>query len=47
MAIVASYDWESDAWNRQNGDNPARQAWRDAVAEIAEKAKVILREVGE
>src|SRR6266699_5612211 len=44
MAIVASYDWESDSWNHQNGDNPARQAWRDAVAEIAEKAKATLPE---
>jgi len=42
MAIVASYDWESDSWNHQNGDNPARTAWRDAVAEIAEKAKATL-----
>ena len=38
MAIVASYDWESDTWTH-NGDNPARTAWREAVAEIAEKAK--------
>ena len=44
MAIVASYDWESDSWNHQNGDNPARQAWREAVAEIAEKAKATLPE---
>ncbi len=43
MAIVASYDWESDSWNH-NGDNPARTAWRDAVAEIAEKAKATLPE---
>jgi len=43
MAIVTSYDWESDTWTH-NGDNPARQAWRDAVSEIAEKAKAILPE---
>ena len=43
MATVASYDWESDSWNH-NGDNPARTAWRDAVAEIAEKAKATLPE---
>jgi len=42
MAIVASYDWESDTWTHQNGDNPARQAWREAVAEIAEKAKATM-----
>jgi len=43
MAIVASYDWESDSWTH-NGDNPARQAWREAVAEIADKAKQTLPE---
>ena len=41
MAIVASYDWESDTWTH-NGDNPARIAWREAVAEVAEKAKETL-----
>jgi len=44
MAIVASYDWESDAWTHHNGDNPARPAWREAVAEIAEKAQAKLPE---
>jgi hypothetical protein len=43
MAIVTSYDWESDTWTH-NGDNPARIAWRDAVAEIADKAKAKLPE---
>src|SRR5262249_36943645 len=43
MAIVTSYDWESDTWTH-NGDNPARKAWRDAVAEIADKAKAKLPE---
>src|SRR5215467_7990012 len=42
MAIVSSYDWESDSWSHHNGDNLARQAYREAVAEIAEKAKVTL-----
>jgi hypothetical protein len=42
MAIVSSYDWESDSWTQHNGDNLARQAFRDAVAEIAEKAKATL-----
>jgi hypothetical protein len=41
--IVTSYDWESDTWTH-NGDNPARTAWRAAVAEIAEKAKATLPE---
>src|SRR6266478_2732659 len=44
MAIVTSYDWESDSWMHHNGDNPARQAWREAVAEIAERAKATLPE---
>jgi hypothetical protein len=42
MAIVTSYDWKSDSWTHHNGDNPTRQIWRDAVAEIAEKAKQTL-----
>ena len=43
MAIVASYDWESDTWT-QNGDNPARIALRQAVSEVAERAKAALPE---
>src|SRR5215475_6342132 len=43
MTIVTSYDWESDTWTH-NGDNPTRQIWRDAVAEIADKAKATLPE---
>src|SRR5215813_3145999 len=41
--ILSSYDWENDTWTH-NGDNPTRQIWRDAVAEIAEKAKQTLPE---
>src|SRR5215475_11903161 len=41
--ILSSYDWENDTWTH-NGDNPTRQIWRDAVAEIAEKAKTTLPE---
>src|SRR5215813_11654315 len=44
MAIVTSYDWESDSFTHHNGENPTRQIWRDAVAEIAEKAKATLPE---
>jgi len=40
---VISYDWESDTWTT-NGDTAARQAWRQAVAEIADKAKAKLPE---
>jgi hypothetical protein len=38
MAIVTAYDWESETWTT-NGDTPTRQVWREAVAEIADKAK--------
>src|SRR6516165_12562825 len=43
MSIVASYDWESDTFTH-HGANGARQAWREAVASIAEKAKAKLPE---
>jgi hypothetical protein len=43
MTIVASYDWESDTFTH-HWDNGARQAWREAVAAIAEKAKAKLPE---
>src|SRR5215510_4519509 len=41
--IVTSYDWESDTWTT-NGDTAARQAWRQVVAEIADKARAKLPE---
>jgi len=41
--IVTAYDWERDTWTT-NGDTTARQVWRQAVAEIAEKAKAKLPE---
>src|SRR5262249_20333295 len=41
MAIVTEYNWESDSFT-YHGD--VRQAWRDAVAAVAEKAKVALPE---
>ena len=44
MAIVASYDWESDTWTHHTGENAARAAWREAVQEIAERAKATLPE---
>src|SRR6266446_9651167 len=44
MAIVTSYDFESDTWTHHNGDTPARAAWREAVADIAAKAKETLPE---
>src|SRR6266436_3601298 len=44
MTMIASYDWTSDTWTHHNGNNPARQAWREAVDEIAERAKATLPE---
>src|SRR5207253_3870511 len=44
MAIVTSYDWESDTWTHHTGEHAARQAWREAVQEIAERAKATLPE---
>ena len=41
MTIVTSYDWESDTFTH-HAENAARTAWREAVAEIAEKAKATL-----
>ena len=42
MTIVTEYDWESDTWTHHPGENAARQAWREAVQEIAERAKATL-----
>src|SRR5262245_59088438 len=42
VTMVTEYSWESDTWT--HGDNPVRTAWREAVAEIAEKAKATLPE---
>jgi hypothetical protein len=42
MTIVSSYDFESDTWTHHHGEPPARQAYRQAVAEIAAKAKETL-----
>jgi hypothetical protein len=44
MTIVTSYDVESDTWTHHTGDTDARAAWRQAVAEIAAKAKETLPE---
>lgn len=41
MTMVTEYDWETNTWTH-TGDTAARQAWRDAVAEIAAKAKATL-----
>src|SRR5437870_12679138 len=41
MTIVTEYSWKDDTWTHHT-DNGARQAWRAAVAEIAERAKQTL-----
>jgi hypothetical protein len=44
MAIVASYDWESDTFTNHMDDMAADQAWRDAVEQIGAKARQTLPE---
>jgi hypothetical protein len=44
MAIVTEISWDDMLDGKPVPDNPARQAWREAVAEIAEKAKATLPE---
>src|SRR6266581_3969835 len=44
MTIVSEYDFESDTWTHHTGDTPARQAFRQHVADIAAKAKETLPE---
>src|SRR6266581_2245628 len=44
MAIVAEISWDDMLAGKSLPENPARTAWRDAVAEIAEKAKATLPE---
>ena len=44
MTMVTEYDWESDTWTHPTGEHTARAAWREAVQEIAERAKATLPE---
>jgi hypothetical protein len=44
MTIVTEYDRGSDTWTHHTGENVARAAWREAIQEIAEKAKATLPE---
>jgi hypothetical protein len=44
MSIVTEYDWETNTWTHPTAENAARTAWREAVAEIAEKARAKLPE---
>ncbi len=43
MTIVSEYDWESDTFTH-HAEHAARHAWREAVQEIAERAKATLPE---
>src|SRR5947208_8682350 len=45
MTILTSYDWESDTWTHNTGENPARTAFRQAVETIADKARTALPEL--
>jgi hypothetical protein len=42
MTIVAQFSWDDIA--SEDFGNPAHQAWREAVAEVADKAKAKLPE---
>ena len=44
MAIVTEISWDDMFDGKPLPENPARQAWRAAVAEIAAKAKAALPE---
>ena len=44
MAIVTEISWDDMLDGKPLPENPARQAWREAVAEIADKAKAKLPE---
>jgi hypothetical protein len=44
MTIVTSYDVESDTWTHHTDDTAASAAWRQAVADIAAKARAKLPE---
>jgi hypothetical protein len=41
--IVTAYDWESDTFTH-HAETQVRKVWREAVAEIADKAKAKLPE---
>jgi hypothetical protein len=44
MAIVTEISWDDMLDGKALPETPARKAWREAVAEIADKAKVTLPE---
>ena len=44
MAIVTEISWDDMLDGKPLPETPTRKAWRDAVAEIAEKAKATLPE---
>lgn len=44
MVMIASYDWESDTFTQHHGEMAQYEAWREAVQEVADKAKTTLPE---
>src|SRR5712691_7123448 len=42
MTMIAAYDWESDSWTHNNGENPTRKTFREAVEAIADKARTAI-----
>src|SRR6266849_4420030 len=44
MAIVTEISWDDMFDGKPLPENPARQAWRQAVSEVAERAKAALPE---
>src|SRR5438445_5415671 len=45
MAILSSYDWESDSFTQHNGADPVRKAFREAVEAVADKARTAVPEL--
>src|SRR5712691_3388771 len=41
MTMIASYNWESDSFT-QHSEAPARVTFREAVLQVADKAKAVL-----
>src|SRR2546426_6315539 len=42
MTIVTSYDWESDTFTQHTDDLASHQVWREAVEDVADKARETL-----
>ena len=42
MTMVTSYDWESDTFTQHTDDLASHQVWREAVEDVADKARETL-----